>query len=94
MDKKIIMNEEEYDKISSQQDMLLELLDLFDYDKNRNVITINRSEFIMDIVANKLKEKYNASGVAAVYGSGKPVSLVFGEDSDEISLSDTVIEFK
>lgn len=94
MDKKIIMNEDEYDKISAQQDILLELLDLFDYDKDKNVLTINRSEFIMDIVANKLKEKYNAVGVTAVYGSGKPVSLVFGEGSDEISLSDTTIEFK
>ena len=94
MDKKIIMNEDEYDKISAQQDMLLELLDLFDYYKDRNVITINRSEFIMDIVANKLKEKYDVNDVTALYGSGKPVSLVFGEDSDEIGLSDTVIELK
>lgn len=94
MDKKIIMNEDEYDKISAQQDMLLELLDLFDYDKDKNVLTINRSEFIMDIVANKLKEKYGVNNVVAQYGSGEPVALVPGDGGNEVSLVNTMIEFK
>lgn len=94
MDKKIIMNEDEYDKISAQQDMLLELLDLFDYDKDENVLTINRSELIMDIVANKLKEKYGINNIEALYGSGEPVALMIGDNSNEVSLSNTMIEFK
>ena len=94
MDKKIIMDEDEYDKISAQQDMLLELLDLFDYDKDKNVLTINRSEFIMDIVANKLKEKYGTNNITALYGSGAPVALVLDDSGDEVSLANTMIEFK
>ncbi|ATW59469.1 hypothetical protein HOS50_gp052 [Lactobacillus phage Lenus] len=94
MDKKIIMNEDEYDKISAQQNMLLELLDLFDYDKDKNVLTINRSELIMDIVASKLKEKYGVNNVVAQYGSGEPVALVPEDGGNEVSLVNTTIEFK
>lgn len=99
MDRKIIMSEEEYENINAQQNKLLELLDLFHYDLTKNEITIDRTNFVMDIVADGLKETYGNDGVkniTALYGSGRPVSLeyLYNNESHGVDLTKTKISFK
>lgn len=99
MERKIIMSEEEYENINAQQNKLLELLDLFHYDLAKNEITIDKTNFIMDIVANGLKETYGNDGlknITALYGSGRPVSLeyLYKDEPCGVDLTKTKISFK